>query len=68
MYAAILARFRQSRKRLEALKHTVDNLCAMKEPKFKRKFGKFGKRITHKIPGLQHDGIYMIQYKTESYQ
>ena len=62
MYAVIVARFRQSRKRLEALeKQAGDSYYVAKEPKFQRKFGKLAKTLKPEIPGLMDKGIYIIK-------
>ena len=69
MYAVIISKFRESRKRLEALeKQNEDSYYMIKEPKFQMKFWKFAKTLKPKIPGIIDEGIYIIRYKNESYQ
>ena len=68
VYADIVARFRQSRKRLEALeKQSGDSYYMVKETKFQRKFGKLAKTLKPTIPGHMDKGISIIRFKNEAY-
>ena len=53
MYAIIVARFRQSRKKLEALeKQTGESYYMVKELKFRRRFGMLAKTLKPEVPGM----------------
>ena len=68
VYAVIVARFRQSRRKLEALEKQSGNYyCTVKEIKFQMKLGKFTKTLKPKIPGLMDEGIYIIGFRNGSY-
>ena len=64
----IVLRFRQARKRLEALeKQAGDNYYMVKEPKFQRKFVKLAKTLKPEVPGMMDKGISIIRFKNEAY-
>ena len=68
MYAVIVARFRQSRKKLEALeKQAGESYYMVKELKFQRRFGKLAKTLKPEVPGLMGKGISIIRFKSEAY-
>ena len=68
VYAVIVDRFRQSRKRIEALqKESGDSYCEKGQIKFQRKFVNFTRTLKPEFPGHTGEGMCIISFRNEAH-